>query len=83
MLIFFSTRLYLHVAIFSLKQNKKCILLTLHVCVVNSLELWHHKSDSSCFPGQSRMQFVKINEQKKNLLFRRLGGGGGINLFLG
>lgn len=60
---FFSTRLYLHVAIFSLIQNKKCILLTLCVCVVTSLELWHHKSDSSCFPGQSRTQFVKINEQ--------------------
>lgn len=39
MLIFFSTRLYLHVAIFSLIQNKKCILLTLCVCVVTSLDL--------------------------------------------
>lgn len=75
MLIFFSTRLYLHVAIFSLKQNKKCILLTLHVYVVNSLELWHHKSDSSCFPGQSRIQFVKINEQKIIFFLGGLGVG--------
>lgn len=36
MIFLFSTRLYLHVAIFSLIQNKKCILLIL--CVL-SLEL--------------------------------------------
>ena len=62
-------------AIFSLIQNKKCILLTLRVCVVTSLEFWHHKSDSSCFPGQSRTQFVEINEQNIILFLGGLGMG--------
>lgn len=35
MIFLFSTRLYLHVAIFSLIQNKKCILLIL--CVLSLL----------------------------------------------
>lgn len=68
---FFSTRLYLHVAIFSLIQNKKCILLTLSVCVLTFLE--HHKSHSSCFPDQSRTQFVEINEQNIVLFLGGLG----------
>lgn len=68
---FFSTRLYLHVAIFSLIQNKKCILLTLSICVLTFLE--HRKSDSSCFPGQSRTQFVDINEQNIILFLGGLG----------
>lgn len=73
---FFSTRLYLHVAIFSLIQNKKCILLTLSSCVAASHELWHHKSKSSCFPGQSRMWFVGVNEQNAISFLGGLGMGG-------
>lgn len=73
---FFSTRLYLHVAIFSLIQNKKCILLTLSSCVAASHELWHHKSKSSCFPGQSRTWFVGVNEQNAILFLGGLGMGG-------
>lgn len=69
LIFFFSTRLYLHVAIFSLIQNKKCILLSVSVCVLTFLE--HHKS--SCFPDQSRTQFVEINEQNIILFLGGLG----------
>lgn len=58
-------------AIFSLIQNKKCILLTLSVCVLTFLE--HHKNNSSCFLNQSRTQFVEINGQNIILFLGGLG----------
>lgn len=79
---FFSTRLYLHVAIFSLIQNKKCILLTLCSCVVASHEIWHHRRESCCFPGQSRTEFSGINEQSIILFLGGLGVGKHTDLLL-